>query len=115
MPPTSHDFEDGLKLVYNRALAMQKACEQYPSTMAAILGLKDKIVEEICHEINGKWWYLPTTIAQVSVVISGSKEAIKRRETRQRIVTDAGAKRRALQLPVGVAPSTLPYETNDSN
>src|SRR6187402_259036 len=45
-------FEDGLKLVYKRALAMQKACEINPSTMAAILNLDDKIVEDICAEIT---------------------------------------------------------------
>ena len=44
-------FEDALKLVYARALAMQKACEQNPSTMAAVLNLDDKIVEDICKEI----------------------------------------------------------------
>ena len=45
-------FEDGLRLVYKRALAMQKACEINPSTMAAILNLEDKIVEDICQEIS---------------------------------------------------------------
>src|SRR5690606_3647098 len=46
-------FEDGLKLVYQRALAMQKACEKEPSTMAAMLGLEDEVVEHICAEIDG--------------------------------------------------------------
>ena len=46
-------FEDGLSLVYKRALAMQKACEVNPSTMAAILGLSDQDVEKLCEEING--------------------------------------------------------------
>src|SRR4030095_3608134 len=45
-------FEDGLRLVYKRAMAMQKACELQPSTMAAILGLEDKVVEEICASID---------------------------------------------------------------
>jgi len=45
-------FEDGLKLVYQRALAMQKACEMEPSTMAAILGLEDNVVEEVCAGIE---------------------------------------------------------------
>ncbi|MEA3317830.1 MAG: ACP S-malonyltransferase, partial [Bacteroidota bacterium] len=45
-------FDDGLKLVYKRAMAMQKACEAEPSTMAAIIGLDDKIIEDICSEIN---------------------------------------------------------------
>ena len=91
-------FEDGLKLVYNRALAMQKACEQNPSTMAAILGLEDKIVEEICQNIDGV--VVPANYnCPGQLVISGSNEAIA--EACQKL-TDAGA-RRALQLPVGGA------------
>ena len=46
-------FEDGLTLVYKRALAMQKACEMQPSTMAAIIGLEDNVIEDICATING--------------------------------------------------------------
>jgi len=46
-------FEDGLQLVYKRAMAMQKACEIEPSTMAAILNLEDEVIEQICAEING--------------------------------------------------------------
>ncbi len=91
-------FEDGLKLVYNRALAMQKACEQNPSTMAAILGLEDKIVEEVCQSINGV--VVPANYnCPGQLVISGSNEAIA--EACQKLM-DAGA-RRALQLPVGGA------------
>ena len=91
-------FEDGLKLVYNRALAMQKACEQNPSTMAAILGLEDKIVEEVCQSINGV--VVPANYnCPGQLVISGSNEAIA--EACQKL-TDAGA-RRALQLTVGGA------------
>ncbi len=91
-------FEDGLKLVYNRALAMQKACEQNPSTMAAILGLEDKIVEEVCQSINGV--VVPANYnCPGQLVISGSNEAIA--EACKKL-TDAGA-RRALQLPVGGA------------
>lgn len=91
-------FEDGLKLVYNRALAMQKACEQNPSTMAAILGLEDKIVEEVCQSINGV--VVPANYnCPGQLVISGSNEAIA--EACQKL-TDTGA-RRALQLPVGGA------------
>ena len=91
-------FDDGLKLVYNRALAMQKACEQNPSTMAAILGLEDKIVEEICQSINGV--VVPANYnCPGQLVISGSNEAIA--EACQKL-TNAGA-RRALQLPVGGA------------
>tara|TARA_Y100001978_G_scaffold199564_1_gene214128 strand:+ start:5456 stop:6340 length:885 start_codon:yes stop_codon:yes gene_type:complete len=91
-------FDDGLKLVYNRALAMQKACEQNPSTMAAILGLEDKIVEEVCQNINGV--VVPANYnCPGQLVISGSNEAIA--EACQKL-TDVGA-RRALQLPVGGA------------
>ena len=91
-------FDDGLKLVYNRALAMQKACEQNPSTMAAILGLEDKIVEEVCQNVNGV--VVPANYnCPGQLVISGSNEAIA--EACQKL-TDAGA-RRALQLPVGGA------------
>ena len=91
-------FEDGLKLVYNRALAMQKACEKNPSTMAAILGLEDKIVEEICQNINGV--VVPANYnCPGQLVISGSNEAIE--EACQKL-KDVGA-RRALQLPVGGA------------
>ena len=91
-------FDDGLKLVYNRALAMQKACEQNPSTMAAILGLEDKIVEEVCQNVNGV--VVPANYnCPGQLVISGSNEAIA--EACQKL-TDVGA-RRALQLPVGGA------------
>lgn len=91
-------FEDGLKLVYKRALAMQKACEQNPSTMAAILGLEDNIVEEVCKTINGV--VVPANYnCPGQLVISGSNEAIA--EACQKL-TEAGA-RRALQLPVGGA------------
>ena len=91
-------FEDGLKLVYNRALAMQKACEQNPSTMAAILGLEDKIVEEVCQSINGV--VVPANYnCPGQLVISGSNEAIA--EACQKL-TNVGA-RRALKLPVGGA------------
>tara|TARA_B100000886_G_scaffold320996_1_gene262885 strand:+ start:597 stop:1481 length:885 start_codon:yes stop_codon:yes gene_type:complete len=91
-------FEDGLKLVYNRALAMQKACEQNPSTMAAILGVEDKIVEEICQNIDGV--VVPANYnCPGQLVISGSNEAIA--EACQKL-TNVGA-RRALKLPVGGA------------
>jgi [acyl-carrier-protein] S-malonyltransferase len=87
-----------LKLVYKRALAMQKACEQNPSTMAAILGLEDSVVEEICKTIDGV--VVPANYnCPGQLVISGSNEAIA--EACQKL-TQAGA-RRALQLPVGGA------------
>jgi [acyl-carrier-protein] S-malonyltransferase len=91
-------FEDGLKLVYKRAMAMQKACEQNPSTMAAILGLDDSLVEEICNEIDGV--VVPANYnCPGQLVISGSVEAI---DVACEKLTEAGA-RRALKLPVGGA------------
>ena len=91
-------FEDGLKLVYKRAMAMQKACEQNPSTMAAILGLEDSLVEEICNKIDGV--VVPANYnCPGQLVISGSVEAIDKACEK---LTEAGA-RRALKLPVGGA------------
>lgn len=91
-------FEDGLKLVYKRAMAMQKACEQNPSTMAAILGLEDTVVENICNEVDGI--VVPANYnCPGQLVISGSIEAID--EACEKL-TEAGA-RRALKLPVGGA------------
>ena len=91
-------FQDGLKLVSQRAMAMQKACEQNPSTMAAILGLEDSLVEEICNEIDGV--VVPANYnCPGQLVISGSVEAID--EACEKL-TEAGA-RRALKLPVGGA------------
>lgn len=91
-------FEDGLKLVYKRAMAMQKACEQNPSTMAAILGLEDSVVEDICNGIDGVV-VTANYNCPGQLVISGSVEAID--EACEKL-TDAGA-RRALKLPVGGA------------
>lgn len=91
-------FEDGLKLVLARALAMQKACEKEPSTMAAILNLDDEVVEKICSEIDGV--VVPANYnCPGQLVISGSVEAVK---TACEKLTEAGA-RRALILPVGGA------------
>lgn len=91
-------FEDGLKLVAKRAKAMQKACEQKPSTMAAILGLEDEIVEKVCEEIAGV--VVPANYnCPGQLVISGEVEAIK---TACENLNEAGA-RRALVLPVGGA------------
>lgn len=91
-------FEDGLKLVSQRAQAMQKACILEPSTMAAVLGLEDTVVEEICENTPG------TVVAANyncpgQLVISGSLKAV---ETACIKLTEAGA-RRALMLPVGGA------------
>jgi [acyl-carrier-protein] S-malonyltransferase len=91
-------FEDGLKLVYQRALAMQKACEVEPSTMAAILGLEDEIVEQICTEIDGVV-VAANYNCPGQLVISGAFPAV---EAACAKLTEAGAKR-ALLLPVGGA------------
>lgn len=91
-------FEDGLRLVITRANAMQKACELQPSTMAAILGLADEIVEDICKEI-------PEVVVAANyncpgqIVISGSIEGV---DIACQKLTEAGAKR-ALKLNVGGA------------
>ncbi len=91
-------FEDGLQLVYKRALAMQKACEQNPSTMAAILALPDEKVEEICAEIDDV--VVPANYnCPGQIVISGSMSGI---EKACELMKAAGAKR-ALPLKVGGA------------
>lgn len=92
------DFEDGLQLVFKRALAMQKACEIQPSTMAAVLGLDDALVEKICAEVSGI--VVPANYnCPGQLVISGEVEAIN---TACEKLKEAGA-RRALVLPVGGA------------
>jgi [acyl-carrier-protein] S-malonyltransferase len=91
-------FEDGLKLVFQRALAMQEACELQPSTMAAVLGLEDSKVEEICAGIAGI--VVPANYnCPGQLVISGSIEAVN---AACEALKAAGAKR-ALVLPVGGA------------
>ena len=91
-------FEDGLKLVFQRAMAMQKACDLKPSTMAAVLGLDDAIVEKICSEIPGI--VVPANYnCPGQLVISGEVEAINAACEK---LKEAGA-RRALVLPVGGA------------
>ncbi|SHJ12204.1 [acyl-carrier-protein] S-malonyltransferase [Arenibacter nanhaiticus] len=92
------NFEDGLKLVSKRALAMQKACELQPSTMAAVLGLEDDLVAKICSEIPGV--VVPANYnCPGQLVISGEIEAINLACEK---LKEAGA-RRALVLPVGGA------------
>ncbi len=91
-------FEDGLKLVSQRALAMQKACEIQPSTMAAVLGLADKIVEEVCASIDGVV-VSANYNCPGQLVISGETKAV---EHACEAMKAAGAKR-ALILPVGGA------------
>ncbi|WP_340153771.1 ACP S-malonyltransferase [uncultured Marivirga sp.] len=92
-------FEDGLKLVYKRALAMQKACEINPSTMAAVLGLEDEVVEKVCSEIKEEVVVPANYNCPGQLVISGSKKGI---EIACEKMKEAGAKR-ALPLPVGGA------------
>ena len=89
-------FEDGLKLVSKRALAMQKACEIKPSTMAAVLGLEDTIVEESCVEIDGVV-VAANYNCPGQLVISGEFKAV---EKACKVLTEKGAKR-AILLPVG--------------
>lgn len=91
-------FEDGLNLVYKRALAMQKACEAQPSTMAAILGLEDEQVEKVCASVDGIV-VAANYNCPGQLVISGAVPAV---EKACELATEAGAKR-ALILPVGGA------------
>jgi [acyl-carrier-protein] S-malonyltransferase len=91
-------FEDGLKLVSTRALAMQKACEIQPSTMAAVLGLEDQIVVDTCAEIDGVV-VAANFNCPGQLVISGSVPAV---EKACEVLKEKGAKR-ALLLPVGGA------------
>lgn len=91
-------FEDGLSLVYKRALAMQKACETVPSTMAAIVGVDDSVVEEVCSEIDDV--VVPANYnCPGQLVISGSFAGI---DKACELLTQRGAKR-ALKLAVGGA------------
>ncbi|HWY37411.1 MAG TPA: ACP S-malonyltransferase, partial [Bacteroidia bacterium] len=92
-------FEDALKLVYKRALAMQKACEINPSTMAAVLNLEDKVVEDICAGITDEVVVAANYNCPGQLVISGSKKGI---DIACEKMKAAGAKR-ALVLPVGGA------------
>ena len=102
-------FEDGLRLVAARANAMQKACEAAPSTMAAILGLEDNIVEEICASIEDEVVVPANYNSPGQLVISGSLKGI---EKACALLKEAGAKR-ALTLSVGGAfhsPLMLPAQ-----
>ena len=98
----SLSFEDGLRLVFIRANAMQKACEQNPSTMAAVLGLADEKVEQVCAEVqddSGEIVVPANYNCPGQLVISGSLKGIAIACDRMKA---AGAKR-ALVLPVGGA------------
>lgn len=91
-------FDDGLRLVYQRALAMQKACEAEPSTMAAIIGLDDHVVEEVCTKIDEI--VIPANYnSPGQIVISGSIKGI---DLAVKELTKRGA-RRAIKLSVGGA------------
>ena len=94
-------FEDGLRLVYARAMVMQKACEAAPSTMAAIIGMPDETIEQVCAEISkeGNVVVPANYNSPGQVVISGNVEAIKEACAK---LKEAGAKR-ALPLAVGGA------------
>jgi len=91
-------FEDGLLLVYKRAMAMQKSCEQEPSTMAAIIGLDDSIVEQTCAEVDGIV-VAANYNCPAQLVISGAIPAV---EKACEVLKERGAKR-ALLLQVGGA------------
>jgi [acyl-carrier-protein] S-malonyltransferase len=91
-------FEDGLNLVSKRAMAMQKACEMQESTMAAVLGLEDAVVEEICENVNGIV-VAANYNCPGQLVISGENRAI---DKACELLIEKGA-RRALKLPVGGA------------
>ena len=94
-------FEDGLKLVYARAMAMQKACELHPSTMAAIIALPDEKVEEVCAEVTAKGEVCVAANYNCpgQIVISGTIEGVNKA---CELLKEAGAKR-ALLLKVGGA------------
>lgn len=92
-------FEDGVRLVYARAMAMQKACEIEPSTMAAIIALADDKVEEVCASVEGEVVVAANFNCPGQVVISGSVPGI---EKACELMKEAGAKR-ALPLKVGGA------------
>ena len=91
-------FEDGLRLVYARAMAMQKCCESTPGSMAAVLALADDIIEEICNRTDGIV-VAANYNCPGQVVISGENPAV---EQACELMKEAGAKR-ALKLPVGGA------------
>ena len=97
------DFEDGLKLVYARALAMQKACEAAPGGMAAVMRLDNEKIEQICTDVTAQAGKGVVVAANYNcpgqLVISGNKEAV---EAACEKLLEAGA-RRALMLPVGGA------------
>ena len=103
-------FEDGLKLVYQRALAMQEACELQPSTMAAILGLEDAVVEQICAEITDEIVVSANYNCPGQLVISGTVKGI---ELAVEKLTAAGAKRAIVLEVSGAFHSPLMQPAQD--
>ena len=100
VPAGALTLEEGLRLVYARAMAMQKACEKEPSTMAAVLGLDYETVEEVCDEVNKEYIVVAANYnSPGQLVISGSIEGI---DKACELLKQRGAKR-ALKLPVGGA------------
>lgn len=91
-------FEDGLRLVYKRAMAMQACCEQQPGAMAAIIGLEENVIEQVCQQTEGVV-VAANYNCPGQLVISGTVEAV---DTACEALKAAGA-RRALRLPVGGA------------
>ena len=106
------NFEDGLKLVYARAMAMQKACEAAPSTMAAIVGLDDATIENVCAEINTENnVVVPANYnCPGQLVISGNVEAVKAACEK---LKEAGAKRELLLPVCGAFHSPLMKQPKD--
>ena len=92
-------FESGLRLVYQRALAMQRACEMNPSTMAAVLGLEDVVVEDICRKVEDEVVVPANYNSPGQIVISGSHAGVKKASE---LLIEAGAKR-VIPLAVGGA------------
>lgn len=92
-------FEDGLKLVYQRALAMQKSCEDHPGTMSAIIGLPDIMVEEVCKGVKAGIVVPANYNCPGQLVISGSIEAVNEAMTKCRELEGG----RAIPLTVGGA------------
>lgn len=93
------DFEDGLRLVYARAMAMQQACDTNPGTMAAVIGMEDETIEKVCNAIGQEVVVPANYNCPGQVVISGSLEGVKMACEK---LKEAGAKR-ALPLEVGGA------------
>lgn len=102
------DWKDGLRLVKNRAISMQKACESQKGTMAAVLGLEDEVVFEVCKQVE-EIVVAANYNCPGQIVISGSEEGIKKASS---LLSEKGA-RRVLPLPVGGAfhsPLMLPAQ-----